>query len=144
MKLLKISLDSNTFGIVDFNDWLAEHKNVLDVKLSVVAALEVFHWYNTRGLSRDEFELDMKSIGASIDGLQIEDIFTTSNSAKHSDLRFKHHARDFIIGTHAIENSTALLTYNIKHFNWITKVDVMTPDQFVLLVDDNKSFEASA
>lgn len=135
--LLKISLDANTFGVVDFIDWLVLNKNELEIHLSIIAALKVYHWYNLRGLSKDEFQLDIDSFNPIIDEVTYNNIFNISTKAKNARLRFKHHARDYIIGSQAELAGTTLLTYNLKHFEWVKDVEVMTPDDFILLFEQD-------
>jgi tRNA(fMet)-specific endonuclease VapC len=132
--LLKISLDSNTFGTLDFIDWLALKKEHLDVNISIIAVLEVYHWYNLRGLSKKELKLDLNSFNATINELQYNTIFKISENAKRGKLRFKHHARDYIIGTQAELEGTVLITYNLKHFEWLSEIQVVTPEEFIMMI----------
>ena len=49
-------------------------------------------------------------------------------------LPFKHHARDYLIGSTAISlGATYFITYNKSHFNWISNegIEILTPEEFV-------------
>jgi predicted nucleic acid-binding protein len=68
---------------------------------------------------RDWENLDIRKI--------LESAITNKNN-----LPFKHHFRDFLIGIHCENLSLDLVTYNKKHFQWMKKVKIFTPDEFVL------------
>ncbi len=135
VKLLRISLDSSIFQDQDFIDWLQLSKDKMEVFISVISALETFHWYNIRGISEELFKKDIDALGAVVNDLSYQDIFDISNNAKISPLQFRHHARDFMIGSHALENKSKLITFNINHFEWLGKKNVLSPDDLVLLVE---------
>lgn len=135
VKLLRISLDSSIFRDQDFIDWLQLSKDKMEVFISVISALETFHWYNIRGISEELFKKDIDALGAVVNDLSYQDIFDISNNAKISPLQFRHHARDFMIGSHALENKSKLITFNINHFEWLGKKNVLSPDDLVLLVE---------
>ncbi len=40
-----------------------------------------------------------------------------------------------MIGSHALENKSKLITFNINHFEWLGKKNVLSPDDLVLLVE---------
>ncbi|UCE14537.1 MAG: hypothetical protein JSV04_05000 [Candidatus Heimdallarchaeota archaeon] len=135
MKFLRISLDSNIFRDQDFIDWLQASKDKLEVFLSAISALETFHWYNVRGISEELFKKDMEALGAVINELTYQDIFHISRNAKNSALPFRHHARDFIIGTHAHIHESKLITFNKTHFDWLGQENILNPDEFVVLLE---------
>lgn len=135
VKLLRISLDSSIFRDQDFVDWLQISKDKLEVFISVISALETYHWYNIRGISEELFKKDISALGAKVNDLSYQDIFDISNNAKKSPLQFRHHARDFIIGSHALLNESKLITFNLNHFEWLGKKNVLSPDDLVLLVE---------
>jgi len=132
---LKISLDSNVFADQDFIDWLQERKDQLDIYLSVICALETFHWYNLRGISQELFEKDLEALGATIHDFNFSKIYQISANAKKAILPFKHHARDFIIVTQAIMRQSKLITFNLKHFGWLGKDNVLAPEDLVIALE---------
>jgi len=40
-----------------------------------------------------------------------------------------------MIGSHALLNNTKLITFNLDHFKWLGKGNVLYPDDLVLLVE---------
>ncbi|MHA1236345.1 MAG: type II toxin-antitoxin system VapC family toxin [Candidatus Hodarchaeales archaeon] len=110
-------------------------KDKIEVYISVISALETYHWYNIRGISEELFKKDINAFGAIVTDLSYQDIFDISKNAKESSLKFKHHARDFMIGSHALLNNTKLITFNLDHFKWLGKGNVLYPDDLVLLVE---------
>ena len=107
----------------------------MEIFISVISALETFHWYNIRGISEELFKKDIDALGAVVNDLSYQDIFDISNNAKISPLQFRHHARDFMIGSQALKNKSKLITFNLNHFEWLGKKNVLSPDDLVLLVE---------
>ena len=135
VKLVRISLDSSIFRDQDFVDWLQFSKDKIEVYISVISALETYHWYNIRGISEELFKKDINALGAIVNDLSYQNIFDISDNAKKSPLQFRHHARDFIIGSHALLNKSKLITFNLNHFEWLGKKNVLSPEDLVLLVE---------
>ena len=127
----RIDLDSNTFRNHDLINWLSINKEDISVDLSVIVYLETLFWYLTKSLSLEDFELDLKEIQATVTPFNPKLAQDAAKRAIKSILPFKHHARDFIIGTSAIQREAILLTYNISHFLWMPKGTVTTPEKFV-------------
>ncbi|KKK65194.1 hypothetical protein LCGC14_2976610, partial [marine sediment metagenome] len=75
-----------------------------------------------------------QALNIKIQNLTTKEIYDISTNAKSSTLPFKHHARDFIIGTQALLTQNILITYNIKHFTWMGKDHYLTPDELVLKI----------
>lgn len=107
----------------------------MEVFISVISALETFHWYNIRGISEELFKKDIVALGAVVNDLSYQHIFDISNNAKISPLQFRYHARDFMIGSHALVTKSKLITFNLNHFEWLGKENVLSPDDLVLLVE---------
>ncbi len=132
---MRISLDSNIFRDQDFIDWLQTKKEKLTVNLSVISALETYHWYTIRGISEELFKKDMQALGAVINELAYSAIFSISKNAKKSVLPVRHHARDFIIGTQALKMKSKLVTFNTNHFEWLGEENLISPDELVLVIE---------
>ncbi|MHA1519876.1 MAG: type II toxin-antitoxin system VapC family toxin [Promethearchaeota archaeon] len=130
---MKISLDSNVFRDQGFIEWLIVNSDKISIHLSIISCLETFYWYSLRNLSKSDFKKDIKALQAHIVPFVHDEIYKISSNAKKSSLRFKHHARDFIIGTHAQLQESLLITKNLKHFEWLGPTKAMTPDDFVIL-----------
>ncbi len=135
---MKISLDSNVFRDQNFIEWLILNTPEITVYMSIITTLETYYWYVIRGLSKSEFQEDISALHAQIVPFVSDHICPISTNAKNSRLRFKHHARDFIIGTHAQLKESILITHNLKHFPWINADHMMTPDDFVLKFSTDK------
>ncbi len=132
---MKISLDSTIFRDLDFVDWLYINKDNFKISISVIVALETSYWYKLRGLEKSMFPNEIKKINGTIIDLVADDIDLISQYSINSKLRFKHHARDLIIGSHSLKINSILITANTKHFQWMSD-NVMTPDDFVIMVTD--------
>ena len=130
---MQISLDSNVFRDQDFLEWLIVNSDQISIHLSIITCLETYYWYLMRKLSKTDFEKDLAALQAQIVPFVKNEIYQISQNAKDSSLRFKHHARDFIIGTHAQIQNSILITNNLKHFEWMGPNQAMTPDNFVII-----------
>ncbi|MHA1728301.1 MAG: type II toxin-antitoxin system VapC family toxin [Promethearchaeota archaeon] len=128
---IKIDLDSNVFRNQSFINWLILNKEQISVQLSVIVYLETLFFYLTRTLSPDDFDKDLADFSAEIGVLGLNLSKKVAQHAIKSSLPFKHHARDFIIGTTTLERNAVLLSYNVKHFQWMPKNNIKTPEQFM-------------
>jgi predicted nucleic acid-binding protein len=129
--LLRIDLDSNVFRNQTFINWLTLNQAVLSTGLSVIVFLETVFWYLTRDLSVEDFQLDLQDLNAVVTPLDSSLAQLTAETAKTSLLPFRHHARDFVIGTSAVHRAAILLTYNLQHFTWMPSGTVTFPEQFL-------------
>jgi predicted nucleic acid-binding protein len=135
---LKISLDSNVFRDQLFIEWLETISDEISIEISVVVALETYYWYILRKLTKIDFQQDIMELHAKIQPFLDKDIYHVAENANKSSLRIKHHARDFIIGTQADIAKSLLITLNKKHFEWLPKEKVLTPDEFAILFAENQ------
>ncbi|MFQ6126018.1 MAG: hypothetical protein ACE5R6_15635 [Candidatus Heimdallarchaeota archaeon] len=129
--ILRIDLDSNVFRNQDFINWLILNKEAVSAGLSVIVYLETLFWYLTKSLSVADFELDLRTIRAVITPLDPPLAQITAETAKNSLLPFRHHARDFIIGSSALKRKAILLSYNSKNFTWMPEDTVTSPESFL-------------
>lgn len=129
--ILRIDLDSNVFRNQALINWLSLQKERFSIGISVIVYLETLFWYLTKLLSTEDFELDLLEIKAVITPLDSSLAQLTAETAKTSLLPFRHHARDFIIGTSTVMRNAILLTYNVKHFTWMPEGTVTVPEQFL-------------
>ena len=113
---MKISLDSNVFREVDFIDWLQVNRDRFATSISIIVLLETLHWYKLKGLNNSEFNKDLSKFNPVYQELSISDIDSITDDAINSKLKFKHHAREIIIGSHALKKDSTLITLNVKHF----------------------------
>ena len=101
--LLRIDLDSNVFRNQAFINWLSLNTEAISTGLSVIVFLETLFWYLTKSMSVEDFELDLQDIKAVVTSLDPPLAQITAETAKNSLLPFRHHARDFIIGSSALK-----------------------------------------
>ena len=60
---------------------------------------------------------------------------TVKNAVKFGKkFPFKHHARDYVIGTMAQLKKATLVTYNLEHFTWLKnlEINVIAPEELIL------------
>ncbi|HEW94024.1 MAG TPA: PIN domain-containing protein [Thermoprotei archaeon] len=132
---LRIGLDSNVFRNRRFLDWL-RHVGEFKIHISIIVYIETLLWYYRIGLSEEDYNDDLDKLGVEVVDLdrRIASL-TVENILKYgSKLPFKHHARDYIIGSTAQFMKSTLITYNLSHFQWLTdlKINVMTPEELIL------------
>ncbi len=89
----------------------------------------------------EDFGIDLKEIQANITPFDSSLAQDAAERAIKSILPFKHHARDFIIGSSSIQREAILLTYNIKHFSWMPKGTVTTPEKFIEKYKEENNFQ---
>ena len=105
--------------------------------------VETLLWYRSRGLNRTDFDEELRIAGITVTELSKEIAERTAAIAlKHRrSSPFKHHARDYVIGTCALEDKATLITYNLDDFNWMKEEGgtVHTPESFI--ATESESFE---
>ena len=131
---LKLALDSGVFRNRRFLEWL-RYTNKHDVQVSILAYVETLLWYKVLGLNRKDFDQELANVGIAVTGLSetLADKIT-ANAVKHrKTFPFRHHARDYIIGTSALESKATLITYNLDDYRWIEEEGgtVDTPENFL-------------
>ncbi|MCF2138513.1 MAG: hypothetical protein K9W44_00490 [Candidatus Lokiarchaeota archaeon] len=128
-----IALDSNVFRNRQFIDYLIFHKDRLNIGLPIIVQVEVAYFYKIKGFSWEIFKKEMKKFDAVFMDWKIanvDEIITRIFNNKQN-LSFKHHFRDYLIGLQSEKANRNLITYNTSHFNWLNKVEVKTPEDFV-------------
>jgi predicted nucleic acid-binding protein len=103
--------------------------------MSIIAYVETLLWYKSRGLKRRDFDEELENLGVGVTEVskEIADE-TTARALKHrKTFPFKHHARDYVIGTSALKHEATLITYNLDDFKWLTAEGgtVHTPESFL-------------
>ncbi|MHA1106609.1 MAG: hypothetical protein ACTSPN_12970 [Promethearchaeota archaeon] len=131
---LKLALDSNIFRNYDFINYLTLNKLKFQVFMPTIVQLEVGYYYIIRGISWDEFVEDIKKFDGNFlhwDNSLILKVIQNAFANKNQ-LPFKKHFRDFLIGTECEKIHAPLITYNKKHFMWVNKIEVFTPEEYLL------------
>ncbi len=136
-KLLKIAIDSNVFRNIDFINYLILHKNEISIALPSLVQLETGYFYLSKGYTWEDFLKYTQKFNAKLmewNSIQIKDVLQNA-FAQRDFLPFKHHFRDFIIGTQCETLSYSLITYNTTHFKWFKEVAAQTPEAFIVFFE---------
>ncbi len=131
---MKLALDSGVFRNRRFLEWL-RYAEKHDLQISIIAYVETLLWYKALGLKQEDFDEELKNLGISVTELS-RDLAdrVTANALRHGRMfPFKHHARDYIIGTSALESRARLISYNLDDFKWVGEEGgaVDTPESFL-------------
>jgi predicted nucleic acid-binding protein len=128
----KIALDTNVFRDIDFINYLIKRSKKFQVFLPSIVGLELGYYRSLKNISWDEFNHYISKFNGSIIPWESIDSNEVINNAKiyRSTLPFSHHFRDFLIGTQCVKEKYDLITKNVEHFNWITSINVQTPEMF--------------
>jgi len=132
VSILKISIDSICFKNLKFIDFLIDNSSKIEVHIPIIVYVETLIWYKFKGLALKEFDAELNDLQAKIDLLdeKIGDVISSIVVKKDKSFPFRVHARDYFIGAIADYNKTNLVTYNVKHFDWLQN-KVMTPEELV-------------
>ncbi|MHA1489554.1 MAG: hypothetical protein ACTSRI_07860 [Promethearchaeota archaeon] len=131
---LNLALDSNIFRNNDFINYLTLNKLKFQVFMPTIVQLEVGYYYIVRGISWNEYIEDIKKFNGIFlqwDNSIISKVVLNAFANKNQ-LPFKKHFRDFLIGTECEKINIPLITYNKKHFKWINKIMIFTPEEYLL------------
>ncbi len=131
---ITIALDSNIYRNQDFIDFLIMYKDKIKPYLPSIVQLEVGYYYLTVGLKWMNFTEEVQKYGGVLLKNNSYDVQAVVETAYQNRVRlpFKQHFRDYIIGIEAIKNVKKLITYNTRHFDWITEIGVETPEELIL------------
>lgn len=138
---IRIALDTNIFRHRAFIAYLTIYNSEFDIYIPTIVQIETGYYYILRGFTWKDFQSDISKFKA----ISIE--WSSKNTPKllkfakknKSALPFKHHFRDFMIGTECSALKLDLITNNSKHFQWIPNIKIYTPEQFIqkLIVEKN-------
>jgi predicted nucleic acid-binding protein len=128
----KITLDSNVWKNHYFINWLQSDQSIhKDHICPIIVYLETKLWYDMRGLRLEDFNRDLQELKSKIILFNETHVEQVIKFTQNSNLPFRHHARDFIIGAIAFENESLLITNNIGHFGYLPKEKLLTPQQYL-------------
>ena len=138
---IRIALDTNIFRHRDFIAYLIINNSEFDIFIPTIVQIETGYYYILRGFTWKDFQSDISKFNA----ISIE--WSSKNTPKllkfakknKSTLPFKHHFRDFMIGTECAALELDLITNNLKHFQWIPNITIYTPEQFIQKIIDEKN-----
>lgn len=134
MNILKIGLDSTVFKNRKFIDWIIYNRNFFETHISEIVYMETLLWYKRLGIGKEGFDNDLNELNSKIifANVDLSDLITENAMKFGREFPFKHHARDYVIGSVAESEGAYLITDNVKHFRWLSdKTPVMTPEKFV-------------
>jgi predicted nucleic acid-binding protein len=128
-----ITLDSNVFRNQRFIDWLMSPEAVHGRHvLPIIVYVEVLVWYEMRGLTREDLEADLQKMKTEI--VELTPAYVDQlmeNIRSNPGFLFRHHARDFLIGTVVREKNSMLITNNKSHFAWMADGTVKSPEEYL-------------
>lgn len=133
MELSRIMLDSTAFGERSFLAWLRINLKHFNIFVSPIVYAETALWYLYSGLSIEDLEDDLLALKAEVPPITKEIMKIAAKKAyiNRRHLPFRHHARDYVIGAQAIALHASIVTSNKKHFEWVSEINVFSPEEFV-------------
>ena len=135
MVFTRIALDSNVFRNQDFINYLTLHALDFHIFLPTIVQLEVGYFYRMKNIKWNKFLEDLAKFGCKlIPWGKFKNAQVIENAYKNrKKLPFQHHFRDYIIVTECIKKVDLLISYNKKHFLWIEKMQILTPEELILI-----------
>ena len=133
MMFASIALDSNIFRNQDFINYITLHAADFKIFLPSIVQLEVGYFYRMKNISWTQFKEDVEKFGCKlVPWGKFKNANVIENAYKNrKELPFQHHFRDYLIGTECKSTVKMLITYNKKHFLWLNKVQIQTPEELV-------------
>ncbi len=135
------ALDSNIFRNLDLINYLTLHKSDFNIYLPTIVQLELGYFYKVKGIIWEGFKKDIQKFNGIFlqwDNKFIPDVIQNAFNEK-SNLPFKQHFRDFLIGVESIKIPASLITYNKKHFTWLKEIKIYNPEEFISLQEYNEN-----
>lgn len=128
-----ITLDSNVFKEQMFINYLMDNQDIFARhNMPLLVYIEVLVWYEMTGLNRNDLDEDLKLIKTTIGEFPLTAIDQLmTNIRTNKNLQFRHHARDFMIGTQCMLWDSILITNNKRHFEYIKEEKLVTPEEFI-------------
>jgi hypothetical protein len=98
--------------------------------------VETLLWYKALGLITKDFDDELASAGIALIELpeSLADRITAYAVKYGRTFPFRHHAREYVIGTTDLENKATLITYNLDDFGWVGEEGgpLATPENFLV------------
>ncbi|MFW9914175.1 MAG: type II toxin-antitoxin system VapC family toxin [Candidatus Thorarchaeota archaeon] len=128
-----ITLDSNVFRTQEFLDWLMSDSPPPNRHIfPLILYIEVLVWYEMRGLQRGDLDKDLEKMRTEIVPFEMDYVDALmTNIRSNPSFQFRHHARDFLIGTICQRHHSLLITYNKRHFAWLDSKMIFTPEEYL-------------
>ena len=135
----KIAIDSNIFRNLDFINFLRQNKGSLQIFLPTIVCLEVGYFYMRKGITWESFRKEVhKFNGIFLDWESIRIMKVLKYAVENKNtLPFRHHFRDFLIGTQCKILGINLVSYNKNHFKWLKPILVFNPEEYIIKMKIN-------
>jgi len=133
-KLEKLAIDSNVFRNLNFINYLRINKAKIQVYIPSIVSFEIGYYFLTKGITWEDFLKEMQKINGYFlewDSVILLEVIKNALNNK-TTLPFRHHFRDFMIGTQCENIGIDLISYNINHFTWLKHILIQTPEEFIL------------
>ena len=133
-KLEKIAIDSNVFRNLNFINYLRINKEEIQVYLPSIVSFEIGYYFLTKGITWEDFLKEIAKFNGIFlewDSVVLLEVLKNALNNK-ATLPFRHHFRDFMIGTQCENTSLNLISNNKNHFTWLKRISIQTPEEFVL------------
>jgi len=133
-KLEKFAIDSNVFRNLNFINYLRINKAKIQIYIPSIVSFEIGYYFLSNGVTWEEFLKEIQKINGIFlewDSVILLDVLKNALNKKAS-LPFRHHFRDFMIGTQCENTGLDLISYNKKHFTWLKRISIQTPEEFIL------------
>lgn len=129
-----IAIDSNIFRNLNFINYLRLNKTEIQVFLPSIVSFEIGYYFLLKGITWKDYLVEIKKLNGKIldwDSVITQDVLKNAINNRKK-LPFRHHFRDFIIGTQCEKTGFNLISYNKTHFDWVKNITILTPEEFIL------------
>jgi len=133
-KFRKIAIDSNVFRNLNFINYLRINKAKIQVYIPSIVSFEIGYYFLSKGITWEDFLKEIQKINGIFlewDSVVLLEVLKNALSNK-ATLPFRHHFRDFMIGTQCENTGFDLISYNKNHFKWVRHISIQTPEEFIL------------
>lgn len=129
-----VAIDSNIFRNLNFINYLRMNKTDIQVFIPSIVNFEIGYYFLIKGITWEDYLAEIQKFNGKIldwDSVITQDVLKNAINNKKT-LPFRHHFRDFIIGTQCENLGLDLISYNKNHFDWVKNVITQTPEEFIL------------
>lgn len=129
-----VAIDSNIFRNLNFINYLRRNKTDIQVFIPSIVNFEIGYYFLIKGITWEDYLAEIQKFNGKIldwDSVITQDVLKNAINNRKT-LPFRHHFRDFIIGTQCEKLGLDLISYNKSHFDWVKNVITQTPEEFIL------------
>ena len=130
----KVAIDSNVFRNLNFINYLRINKEKIQVYIPSIVSFEIGYYFLTKGITWEDFLKEIQKLhGIFLEWDSVVLLEVLKNALNNKEiLPFRHHFRDFMIGTQCEKIGLDLISYNKNHFEWLKRISIQTPEEFIL------------